>query len=79
MFRRRLDLRVSPPQAAAEPVRPVQVDIDLSDLASAAPTPAPDRGWLESSRELQRGLRMRETPMDSLPAELIDALLRRRL
>jgi hypothetical protein len=55
------------------------VDIDLSDLASAAPTPAPDRGWLESSRELQRGLRMRETPMDSLPAELIDALLRRRL
>jgi hypothetical protein len=80
MFRRRLDMRVEHPQATAEPVRPLKVDIDLSDLVdAAAPTPAPDRGWLESSRDLQRGMRMRELPLDSLTAELIDALLRRRL
>jgi hypothetical protein len=79
MFRRHIDTRANRPQPKVEPARQLQVDIDLSDLSSAAPSPAADGGWLESSRELQRGLRLRETPMDSLPAELIDALLRRRL
>jgi hypothetical protein len=80
MFHRKPDTRSSRLQAAPAAVRPLPVDIDLSDLvAEAGPTPPPDRGWLESSRDLQRGLRMRETPLDSLPAELIDALLKRSL
>ena len=80
MFRRKIDTRLNRLQGPPDPVRPMHVDIDLSDLAAEAfpAPPLPDRGWLESSRDLQRGMRMRETPLDSLPAELIDALLKRR-
>jgi hypothetical protein len=79
MFRRKIDPRVGHPQGQPDPVRPMGVDIDLSDLASDAGHAAPDSGWLESSYDLQRGMRMRETPLDSLPADLIEALLQRRL
>jgi hypothetical protein len=54
----------------------VPVDIDLTEPNSDALVQfgSPDRGWLESSRDLLRGLQVRETPMDSLPADLVKAL-----
>jgi hypothetical protein len=80
MFRRKTEVRVSRLQGLPDPVRLLRVDIDLSEMsAQAGPAPPPDSGWLESSRDLQRGMRVRETPIDSLPADLIDALLQRRL
>lgn len=75
MFRRKPE--PSPTPLASLRPRGVAVDIDLSELSAVAPPP--DSGWLESSRDLQRGVRVRETPLHSLPPELIDALLRRRL
>ena len=78
MFRRKIDPRVSRLQGPPDPMRLIRVDIDLSDLVAEAGPAPPDSGWLESSRDLQRGMRLREMPMDSLPAELIDALLKRR-
>jgi hypothetical protein len=79
MFRRKSEARVSRAPGTWDRARLLQVDIDLSELsAQAGPAPPPDSGWLESSRDLQRGMRARETPMDSLPADLIDALLQRR-
>lgn len=42
---------------APEPPKPVEI---------------PERGWLASSIELKRGVRVSEMPMDTLPAELID-------
>lgn len=58
----------------------VAVDIDLSEpIAGAiAPLGVPDRGWLESSRDLLHGLRVRETPLDTLPADLVEAFTRTR-
>jgi len=38
---------------------------------------AHDHGWLASSLELLGGVRISETPMDTLPGELIDAFLKR--
>jgi len=79
MFRRKIEVRVSRLQGPPDTVRSMPVDIDLSELlAQAGPAPPPDSGWLDSSRDLQHGMHMRETPMDSLPADLIDALLQRR-
>lgn len=77
MFSRKAMSQVSQLFGHVASVRPMPVDIDLSEVpAEAAPVPAaPDRGWLESSRDLQRGLRVRETPMHALPPELIDAFL----
>lgn len=78
MFRRKIDTWIIRLQGPPDTIRPIRVDIDLSDLAAEAGPAPPDSGWLESSRDLQRGMRLRETPMDSLPAELIDAFLKRR-
>lgn len=78
MFRRMIDKRIIRLHGPPETNRQMRVDIDLSDLAAEAGPAPPDSGWLESSRDLQRGMRLRETPMDSLPAELIDAFLKRR-
>ena len=78
VFRRKIDTRINRLQGPPDPVRRMRVDIDLSDLVAEAGPAPPDSGWLESSRDLQRGMRVRETPMDSLPVELIDALLSRR-
>jgi hypothetical protein len=36
-----------------------------------------EHGWLASSLELLGGVRVTETPMDTLPGELIDAFLKR--
>ena len=36
-----------------------------------------EHGWLASSLELLGGVRISETPMDTLPGELIDAFLKR--
>lgn len=36
-----------------------------------------EAGWLASSLELLGGVRISETPMDTLPGELIDAFLKR--
>ncbi|HEU4460036.1 MAG TPA: hypothetical protein VFR90_13015 [Methylibium sp.] len=51
------------------------LDIDIDRLVSEARPAAPPRDgiWRESSYELQRGLEVSEEPLDSLPAELIDA------
>ncbi|HYN61972.1 MAG TPA: hypothetical protein VET87_20920 [Rubrivivax sp.] len=57
---------------------PVVVDIDLSEPRSVAMAPLgmPDSGWLESSRDLLHGLRVRETPIDTLPEDLVEAFTR---
>ena len=54
---------------------PVVVDIDLTEPRSdtLAALGRPDGGWQESSRDLLQGLRVRETPMDTLPQELLEA------
>jgi hypothetical protein len=39
---------------------------------SEAPREAPDRNWLASSFDLMDGVHVSETPMDTLPGELID-------
>jgi hypothetical protein len=56
----------------------VFVDIDLTEPRSVgmAPLGMPDSGWLESSRDLLHGLRVRETPMDTLPEDLLEAFTR---
>jgi hypothetical protein len=79
MFRRKPEASAHGTHASVARLRAVSVDIDLSELAAAAQAPEPDRGWLESSQDLQRGARVRETPLHSLPVELIDAFLRRHL
>jgi hypothetical protein len=55
-------------------VKTVGVDIDLSDATSdaTASVAMADRGWLESSRDLLHGVRVVETPMDTLPKDLIE-------
>jgi hypothetical protein len=59
-------------------VDPVVVDIDLTEPRSVAMAPhgMADCGWLESSRDLLRGLRVRETPLDTLPEDLLEAFTR---
>ena len=75
MFRRKHEVPTSKIVWRMTAADPVGVDIDLSELRSEAKTPLekPDRGWLESSRDLLQGLRVCETPMDTLPNELIEA------
>lgn len=60
------------------------LDIDLGrfeteDEANAARPAAVSREgiWRESSYDLQRGLEVSEEPLDSMPAELADAFLKR--
>ena len=55
----------------------MSVDIDLSELPAAGSAASADRGGLESTQALRR--LPRETPAHRPPAELIGALLRRRL
>jgi hypothetical protein len=60
---------------------PVAVDIDLTEPRSdaMAPLSMPDSGWLESSRNLLHGLRVREPAMDALPQDLLEAFTRSKL
>jgi len=47
---------------------------------AAAKTPKPDpreNGWLASSLELLGGVRVSETPMDTLPGELVDQFFKK--
>lgn len=44
--------------------------------AKAAPEPR-ENGWLASSLELLGGVKVSETPMDTLPGELIDEFFKR--
>lgn len=81
MLRWRTDLqanRISWTLSAAEPA---PIDIDLTVLESEdKPLHDPsDRGWLESSYDLQHGLRVRELPMDKLPEELIRTFVKRQV
>ncbi len=80
MFRRKLEVPTNKIDWRVTASDPVGVDIDLSELTSDAKVPIeiPDRGWLESSRDLQQGLRVREVPMEALPKDLIEALLSHR-
>lgn len=41
------------------------------------PAEARENGWLASSLELLGGVRVSETPMDTLPGELIDEFFKR--
>ena len=53
---------------------PVAVDIDLTEPKSGVVVLGlPDSGWLESSRDLFHGLQVRESPMDTLPVDLVEA------
>ena len=47
-------------------------------LQAADQTDLDDDGWLMSSYELRRGLRVSEEDIDTLPAELRDAFVHRR-
>lgn len=59
---------------------PLAVDIDLSEPKSEVKVrpDSPDIGRLQSSRDLLHGLRVRETPMDALPVDLIEAFARKK-
>jgi hypothetical protein len=77
MFRRRVDVPISGIARALSATKASGVDIDLSEArietkVAAAP---PDRGWLESSRDLFRGVRVVETSMDMLPDEVVNEFL----
>ena len=78
MLRRRIETPKSKIVWHVTASEPVVVDIDLTDPGSEAKATADlqDRGWLESSRDLLHGLRVRETPMDALPDDLIEALIK---
>ncbi len=56
------------------PAAPVGEYVDPIDPVreSAKPVEVPEHGWLASSLELLNGVRVSETPMDTLPGELID-------
>ena len=69
MFRRKPEELARGSAASAARPCTATVDIDLSALAATAPMPEPKIGWRESS----------QGPLHSLSAELIDALLRRRI
>jgi hypothetical protein len=72
MFRRKVE--VPEGEVAKVPSVPrAAVDIDLS--VAATPVAMADRGWLESSRDLLRGVQVHEMPMDTLPNDLIAQFL----
>ncbi|WP_295643283.1 hypothetical protein [uncultured Methylibium sp.] len=69
------------------PLRPLQpvasmrnVDVDLTGPSGTGGDPDADEegGWLASSFDLMRGLRVSETPLDTLPGDLQDAFFRKR-
>jgi hypothetical protein len=74
MFRRKLHtpLKIAWRMSAVDLVA---LDIDLTEIGSAATAPigSPEGAWLESSRDLRQGLRVRETTMDMLPDDLVEA------
>lgn len=80
MFHRRTTVLAQPRAQRSSGFVPLVVDIDLSDPPTGfdAPSQLPDRGWLESSRDLLCGLIVHETPMDALPADLVDVFGRPR-
>jgi len=81
MLRRRTDLRANRVTWSVSVTESVPVDIDLTALESEVKPlhDLSDRGWLESSYDLQHGLRVRELPMDKLPEELIRTFARRKV
>jgi hypothetical protein len=81
MLRRRTDLRANRITWSVSVTESVPVDIDLTALESEIKLlhDLSDCGWLESSYDLQHGLRVRELPMDKLPEELIRTFARRKV
>ena len=77
MFRRKVDVPISGVTKALSATKASAVDIDLSDarIETRVAAATPDRGWLESSRDLLRGVRVVETSMDMLPDEVINEFL----
>lgn len=77
MFPRKPELPISGISSAVPAVESMVVDIDLSKLPAEtmAPRASPDRGWLESSRDLLCGVHVIETSMDTLPNNLVDEFL----
>ncbi len=65
------------PLKPVTPVTPARnLDVDLSGLSAAGSAVGDadeEGGWLASSFDLMRGLRVSETPLDTLPGELRDA------
>jgi hypothetical protein len=80
MIRRKVDVPTDKIVWRMTAADPVAVDIDLTQPVSDAKTAIdrPDRGWLESSHDLLRGLRVHETPMDTLSDDLIEAFTKTR-
>jgi hypothetical protein len=72
MFRRKFHTPLKVAWRMPE-VDPMAVDIDLTELElEATPLGSPEGAWLESSRDLLQGLRVRETTMDMLPVDLAE-------
>lgn len=73
----RFVIRTSRPSA---PARSMDIDLDLSSPQDGGSDADPDEegGWLASSFDLMRGLRVSEAPLDTLPGELQDAFAPKR-
>jgi hypothetical protein len=80
MFHRKTAVLAQPLAQRSSGSVPMVVDIDLSNPTTGfgARSELSDRGWLESSRDLLCGLSVHETPMDALPADLVDVFGRPR-
>jgi hypothetical protein len=63
----RVVFRMSSPAPAGDTPEPAR-----AARGRDKPAEVPEHGWLASSLELLSGLRVSETPMDTLPGELID-------
>lgn len=63
------------PSRPNPPARGMDVDLDLSlPPSTASETDADEEGgWLASSFDLARGLRVSEAPLDTLPGDLQEA------
>jgi len=76
MIRRKINIPLKVTWCMSVP-GPVAVDVDLTEPKfGAVVLGLPDSGWLESSRDLFHGLQVRESPMDTLPVDLVEAFTR---
>jgi len=74
MIRRRIDIPIKIGwRMNADDLAAVDIDLTVPKYEAKTFPGMPDNGWLESSRDLQHGLRVHETPMDALPDDLVEA------